>query len=205
MPTQEYKKETRSPDGNQSKRISLKGRAVRYAGEKIGGKALEIATERIAEALSEKLNKEIEKGHATKAFSIALALALLIDFIKVAMFFLELLLLATGVGAAIDIILKVVEWIIVNIGSLILYLFLWRKGWFLETRLRFWWWFYSLLIPELPLFDAVPYQTVLVLNAWHHVRKRAKKAQKKKEKIKEMTHQELLRLNNMNIIDIIEE
>jgi hypothetical protein len=163
------------------------------------------ATIRLAEKIAHKLDKEIAKGHTTEAFSIALMMALSIDFTKFILGLLEVLLALTGIGIIADGILKLVEWSIATLISLALSIFMFGKGWFIGTRARFNWWILTLIFPILPVFDMLPNQTVQVIYAWHLVKKRAKRAQKKKEELKKKTFQELSRLDRIPLEELLKE
>lgn len=140
--------------------------------------------------LAEKLNEEIERGDTNTAFFIALNIALFKDFQDVIVDFV-------GLGE------------IPLIGELIglfcfaaLTYFMWGKGWFLKTRLRIYWWVFGLFVDNLPLFNVLPIDTLLVLYAWHLVRKRSQAAKKQLGELNQLTEKEVAELNkNIGLLD----
>ncbi len=114
-----------------------------------------------ARKLADKLNVEIEKGHDTTAFMIAVLLASFKDFLDIVLDFLVIGFIP-GVSFAIGLFL-----------TTFLFFFLLGKGWFLTTRIRIWFFVFGLFVDGLPLFNALPINTILVLYAWRLIKKRA--------------------------------
>ena len=167
---------------------------------------LEKMADRIGEEIAYKLNKEIERGYANKAFTIALSMAIFLDCIEITMGFIKTFLLwLIGPGWLVILLLSAIEIALTVPLDVALYLFELKKGWFLKSRTRFWWWIWTLILPELPVFDLAPNNTLVLLYTWRNVKKRAAKAQKKKDALKKSTLQQLVRLSRMDVIDIIEE
>ncbi len=141
-----------------------------------------------AERLAEKLNEEIARGHATAAFLIALALAAFKDFFD---FFANLILALLAAIPVVGPVLAAVfaeHQIAVGIFiSLTLAIFLWGKGWFLQTRIKAVWWVLGFFIDNIPAVSALPITTFAVLYAWGIVRKRAAAAEKKLPQMQKMT------------------
>lgn len=137
-----------------------------------------------AQRLAEKLNKEIEKGNDTGAFMIALLLAAFKDFLDIILT-LTLIGLIPGVTFAVGLFL-----------TSFLFFFMLGKGWFLKIRLRIWFWILGLFIDGLPGFSALPINTLLMLYAWHLVKKRKAGAEIKLRDLNQLTEYEVNRLNN---------
>lgn len=137
-----------------------------------------------------KLNKEIERGNDFMAFMIALSLAALKDILDL------------GLNIALVGLLPIVGQIPGFFLSVFLYLFLRGKGWFIKTKIKIMWWILGFFIDNLPVVNSLPMNTLAVLYAWRIVRKRASSAERKLEKIKELTEQEIENINNdISIID----
>lgn len=137
-----------------------------------------------AKGLAEKLNTEIEKGNDTGAFTLALLLASFKDFLDIVLTIL-LIGLIPGVTFCVGLFL-----------TTFLFFFLLGKGWFLETRLKVWFWILGLFFDGLPAFSALPTNTLLVLYAWNLTKKRAAKARLKLKDLKSLSIQEINALNN---------
>lgn len=137
-----------------------------------------------ARRLAEKLNTEIEKGNDTSAYMIALTLAICKDFSD---FLLTLLAvgLIPGVNFCIGLFL-----------TSFLFFFLLRKGWFLKTRIKFWYWVLGLFVDGLPAVSALPMNTLLVIYAWRLAKKRAGRAKEKMADLYNLTGREIDELNN---------
>ncbi len=151
---------------------------------------LETIVTEAAQRLSEKLNREIERGNDFIAFSIALFLAMFKDG-------LEIVLDLTAVG-----LVPVLGQIPGIFLSVFLTAFLWEKGWFLKTRIKVIWWVLGFFIDNLPAANALPMSTLSVLYAWRIVRKRARAAEEKLEKIKELTEKEIESLDkDISLLD----
>ncbi len=114
-----------------------------------------------ARTLANKLNREIEKGNDTFAFGIALIIAIFKDATDI---ILDLL----GVGE-----IPGVTFLVGMFLTTFMFFFMLGKGWFLTTRLRIWYWVLGLFVDNLPLFNALPINTLLVLYAWRLTKKRA--------------------------------
>ncbi len=128
--------------------------------------------------LAEKLNKEIDQGHETGAFLIALLLATVKDVLDL-VFLPTIIPPATGVE---------VVWKFVGLFlSATLFYFLWGKGWFLKSKIKIIWWILGLLIDSLPLLDIMPMNIFMVLMAWHTVHQSGKEAEAKKKELNQTT------------------
>lgn len=134
--------------------------------------------------LAAKLNVEIERGNSDVAFFIALNIALFKDFQDV---FVDLV----GIGE-----IPLLGEILGLFCTGFLTLFMFQKGWFLQTRLKVMWWLLGFVIDNLPLFNVLPAATILVFYAWHLVKKRSKKAKKKLAVLEKLTMKEIEELNN---------
>ena len=134
--------------------------------------------------LAEKLNEEIARGNEDVAFFIALNIALFKDF-------QDIILALVGLGE-----IPLLGEILGLFCFVCLTLIMFQKGWFLKTRLRVMWWVLGFFIDNLPLFSILPIETLLVLYAWHLVKKRSKAAQKKLEILHKLTEKEIENLNN---------
>ncbi|MEK7643142.1 MAG: hypothetical protein AAB372_01710 [Patescibacteria group bacterium] len=142
-----------------------------------------------AERVARKLNELIAQGHDTTAFSIALFLALLKDVV------LDFLLDFTGIG-----LIPVLGQLPGLFVSAALMYFLWGKGWFLAPRVRIIWWIFGFFFDNLPLFEELPITIIVVLYAWHIVRKRAEKAQAQLENLNSLTERELEEIEDELVI-----
>lgn len=137
-----------------------------------------------AQSLAKKLNKEIEKGHDTTAFMIALILAAFKDFLDIILDFF-LIGLFPGVSFVIGLFL-----------TSFIFFFLLHKGWLLKMRVRIWFFVLGLFIDGLPLFNALPINSIVVLYAWHLTKKRASKANRKLHNLSNLTVFEINQLNH---------
>jgi len=150
------------------------------------GLARRLATEKkvisdIAKRVADKLNQQIALGHETTAFLIAVSIAILKDLLDILQLGIPLL------GPFL---------------SLILFYFLWGKGWFLSTRVKLIWWILGFFIDNLPFISVLPINTIIVLWAWRIVSKKAKKAENKLENLPIITERELQRLDeNIDELD----
>lgn len=133
---------------------------------------------RAAEALAEKLNREIAMGHDATAFTIALLLAAAMD----------------GLDWGVSILAVLVGWIPL-IGQMLagallaggpyvkaflwafLTYFLWGKGWLLRSRVWVIRWILSFLLENIPIINLLPLNVIAVLWAWHNVRQAAAEAE----------------------------
>jgi hypothetical protein len=150
----------------------------------------EIQLTEAAKRLSDKLNKEIERGNDFIAFTFALLLAAIKDALDI------------GLTAMLVGLLPIIGAIPGIFLSLFLTFFLWGKGWFLKTKIKITWWVLGFFIDNLPAVDVLPMNTLLVLYAWRNVRKRARAAEEKLEKIKELTWEEIEGLNkDISLLD----
>lgn len=128
----------------------------------------------LAEALVRKLNEEIEKGHDILVFIIMIYLALMKDVLDLVGAFAEFVPVA---GSAADLAQSALG---VFLGAL-LFAFLWGKGYFLRLRIRIIHMVLGIFFDNLPVFKLMPINVLMVIYAWHIVRKRARKAKKKLE------------------------
>ena len=133
----------------------------------------------LAQSLAARLNQLIEDGHDVVAFGAMLCFAILKDFLDI--------LLAFFLIGSIPIIGAIPGMFL----SALIFYFLWGKGYFLRGRIRAWRWVLGFFIDSLPVFNALPINTLMVLYAWHIVRKRGGKARKALESLKNATHEEL--------------
>ncbi len=130
-----------------------------------------------AQAIAERLNSEIEAGHATAVFLFALGLAFLKDGL------LDWGLNLLGIGL-IPIVGQIPGWLV----SGILYYFLWSKGWFKKTKIRISYWVLALFFDNLPGFEELPLTILEVCFAWAFIRRRARQA-----KVELRTHERQMR------------
>ncbi len=121
---------------------------------------------RVAGAIAERLNREIEAGHDASVFIFALWLAILKDGL------LDWGLNLIGIGL-IPIVGQIPGWLV----SGILYYFLWGKGWFRRTKIRVGYWVLALFFDNLPGFEELPLTTIEVCLAWWMIRHRARQAE----------------------------
>ena len=132
-----------------------------------------------AARVARKLNKEIEEGHETTAFMIAIALAAAKDVVDLV---LDLVLIGE-----IPILGQIPGYFL----SAALTYFLWGKGMFKRTKIRIAYYALSLFFDNLPLFNNLPINTLMVIYAWHVVRKRAREAENELGDLKQKTGKEL--------------
>lgn len=137
-----------------------------------------------AETLARKLNKEIEKGNDTVAFLIAMLLAGFKDFLDI---ILNVLLIGEVPG---------VNFLTGLFLTSFLFFFMLKKGYFLKTRLKIWFWVLGLFFDGLPLFSTLPTNVLLVAYAWRLAKKRKAHAEIKLENLDNLTTQEITSLNN---------
>lgn len=148
------------------------------------------------EFLVEKLNKEIERGNATKVFMLAMFIAGTKDA-------LDMIMDGTGIGLIPGI------GFLTGILTTFNYFFLLKKGWFLKTRAKIkifegkvGYWVLGFFIDGLPAINFLPINVIYVAYAWKLVRKRAKKAQKKLDNVHKLAASEIEKLNNdISIVD----
>lgn len=149
-----------------------------YLGElkEIGGIIATARAHQIKSAfqLAGHLNQLIKDGHVTTAFMIALMLA--------------------GAKDGWDWTLGKIP-IVGLIGgtciSLALFLFLWGKGMFKRGKIKMARFILILFFDNIPLIKNIPMNTLMVLYAWHVVKKRAREAEEKLQNLKEQTGHEL--------------
>jgi len=137
-----------------------------------------------AKKLAEKLNIEIAKGNDTGAFMIALLLAAFKDFLDIVLTLL-LIGLIPGVNLIVGLFL-----------TSFLFFFMLGKGFLLKWKIRFWFWVLGLFVDGLPLFSALPINTLLVLYAWRLAKKRAKRGKLKLKNLSNLTENEINALND---------
>ncbi len=137
-----------------------------------------------AQRLAEKLNKEIEKGNDTTAFMIAILLAAFKDYMDI-MLTITFIGLVPGVTFAVGLFL-----------TSFLFFFMLRKGWFLKTRIKIWFWILGLFVDGIPAVSAFPMNTLLVLYAWRLTKKRKARAETKLRDLSRLTEREINQLNN---------
>jgi hypothetical protein len=143
-----------------------------------------------AEKLAGKLDEEIQRGHNTTAFSIALLIAVFKDF-------QDVILALVGLGE-----IPLLGEILGLFCFTCLTIFMFNKGFMLKTRLRIMWWVLGLIVDNLPLFSILPIETILVLYAWYLVKKRSKKAKKAMEVLNLLSLKEIKLINdNIELID----
>ena len=149
-----------------------------------GGANIERRIIQQAKRLAEKLNKEIEKGNDNLAFIIAISLALIKDFLDIV---LDILLIGEipGVGFLTGLFL-----------TTFLFFFMLKKGWFLKTKIKVYFWILGFFIDGLPLVNALPMNTLLVLYAWRLTKKRAAKGKLKLANLNNLTENEIGKLDN---------
>lgn len=136
-----------------------------------------------AKSLAKKLNEEIEKGNDTTGFLIALSLAVLKDFLDI---ILDILLIGEipGVGFIPGLFL-----------TSFLFFFMLGKGWFLKWKIKFWYWILGLFVDGLPLVNALPMNSLLVLYAWRVTKKKASKAKLKLKNLENLSEKEIRELD----------
>jgi len=137
-----------------------------------------------AQKLAKKLNVEIEKGNDTGAFMIAMLLASFKDYLDIILT-VTLIGLIPGVNFAVGLFL-----------TSFLFFFMLRKGWFLKTRIKIWFWILGLFVDGLPAFSVLPINTLLVLYAWRLTKKRKAGAEVKLRDLSQLTEREINQLNN---------
>ncbi|RJQ37202.1 hypothetical protein C4552_01750 [Candidatus Parcubacteria bacterium] len=125
-----------------------------------------------AKRIADKLNEQIERGNDGAAFTIALMLGLLKD--GVLDWILDFLLIGE---------IPVIGQIPGLLVSGIIMYFLWGKGWFLKSKIRVMYWILGLFFDNLPLFNNLPLTTLVILYAWHNVRKDMREAEEKREEL----------------------
>ena len=157
---------------------------------------LEISLTEAAKSLAGKLNQEIERGNDFIAFMFALLLAAIKDTLDLGLTaFLIGLLPFLG---PFSFLFEVPGLFL----SVFLTAFLWGKGWFIKTKIKIIWWTLGFFVDNLPGVDAIPMSTFSVLYAWRNIRKRAKAAEEKLEKIKELTEKEIEELDkDISLLD----
>jgi hypothetical protein len=136
-----------------------------------------------ARKLAEHLNEEIEKGNDTGAFLIAIGVAVAKDSMDIILD-LAVVGLVPGLGFAISLFV-----------TTFLFFFMLGKGWFLQTRVRIWFWVLGLFVDGLPVFNALPIDTILVLYAWHLTKKRSGESAEKLKSLNSLTRRNVRRLN----------
>ncbi len=164
-------------DANLSRRVALRDRALRDLNA-------ERQITQLAKNLASKLNEEIAKGDDVVAFMIALLLAAFKDFLDIVLDFFGVGLIP-GVSFSFGLFL-----------TSFLFFFMYGKGYFLKWRLQFWFWVLGLGVDNLPAFNALPINTLLVLYAWRLARKRAAKGKQKLENLNNLTEHELKALDD---------
>ncbi|KKS39063.1 MAG: hypothetical protein A3G49_03185 [Candidatus Sungbacteria bacterium RIFCSPLOWO2_12_FULL_41_11] len=120
------------------------------------------------------LNSLIKEGHVTTAFLIALALAGAKDGWDWT--FGKIPIVGLIGGTCI---------------SLALFLFLWGKGMFKKGKIKMARLILVLFFDNIPLIKNLPTNTLMVLYAWHVVKKRAREAEEKLKDLQEKTGQTL--------------
>lgn len=136
-----------------------------------------------ARRLAEKLNVEIEKGNDRGAFLLALSVAVAKDSLDIILDF-AVVGLVPGVGSAISLFV-----------TAFLFFFMLGKGWFLSTRLRFWYWVLGFFVDGLPLFNALPTSSLLILYAWHITKKRSEEGSAKLKNLNSLTRRKVRRIS----------
>lgn len=142
--------------------------------------------------ISGKLNEEIAQGHDTTAFTIAIMMAAAKDSMDLAYAGVAWFIQAfPGVGQILVVVAAPIKIAVGGLLTLSLQYFLFRKGFLKKVRIRIYYWVFGFLFDNLPAFDALPIQTLMVIVAWRTVRKRAEKAQEVLKKIKGRSETEL--------------
>jgi|SRR3989344_7324151 len=144
-----------------------------------------------AAKLAERLNKEIERGNDTAAFTIAIIFAASKDGLDIVL------------GAALFGLIPFFGQIPGLFITAFLTFFLWGKGWLLRTRIKVIWWVAGFFIDNLPAVNLLPIETIAVLYAWHNVRERKNIAEEKLKNLKSLTMEEINNLNNN--IELLDE
>ena len=141
-----------------------------------------------AEALANKLNREIEMGHDVMAFTIALLLAAAMDGLDWGVTILAGLvglipLIGQALAAAL---LAGGPYVKLFLWAFLTY-FLWSKGWLLKWRvrlgLRIGLWLLSLIFENIPGINLLPLNVITVLWAWRNVRHAAAEAEEDMRKL----------------------
>lgn len=136
-----------------------------------------------AKSLAGKLNKQIEMGHESTAFSIAIMLAIMKDALDL------------GLDAVLIGLIPVVGQLPGYFLSAVLTYFLWGKGWFLKSKMKIIYLVCSVFFDNLPLFNALPLNTINVLYAWKVVKESGESAAKTMENLHALSEKELAELN----------
>jgi len=145
----------------------------------------------LATKIAGKLNDEIASGHATTAFTVALLMAAAKDSMDLGYTtFAALIQGIPGVGQGLAVVLAPLKVTIGVLLTLTLQYFLFRKGFLKKVRIRVYFWIFGFFFDNLPLFDALPIQSLMVLVAWRTVKKRAENAEEKLARLKRMTEME---------------
>ncbi len=140
-------------------------------------------TTELAEKLAAKLNRMIAEGEDTQAFVIATSLAVAKDS-------LDVILTFTGIGLIpiVGALPGIFLWVV-------LYTFTSGKGYFKKFKLRLAWWILGLFVDNLPLFSALPVNTLVVLYAWRVTRKRGSAARENLDRLHQSTAEELEKID----------
>ena len=150
-----------------------------------------------AKRLAKKLNQEIERGNDFVVFTFALILAGIKDALDLGL--TALLIALFAFLGPFTFILEIPGIFL----SVFLFAFLWGKGWFLKGRIKIIRWILALFIDNIPGVSALPMNIFMVLYAWRIVKKRAKAAEEKLEKIKELTEKEIEDLDkDISLLDV---
>ncbi len=150
------------------------------------------SVENLATKISGKLNEEIASGNEIGAFTIALMMAAAKDVMDLS--YLTLIGLIQGipiVGQAIAVVIAPLKIAVGLLLTLSLQYFLFRKGFLKKLKVRVYYWIFGFLFDNLPAFDALPIQSLMVIVAWRTVRKRAGNAREKLKQIKGRSEAEL--------------
>ena len=143
--------------------------------------SVESAVLELAQKAAVKLNKQIELGHETTAFTIAIVLAIFKDGA------LDIGLDLLGGFGEIPILGQLPGLFV----SAALFYFLWGKGWCNTTKVKAIIWILGIFIDNLPLANELPMTVLTVFMAWHVVHKKAGEAEEKLQTLNEKTMEEL--------------
>ncbi|MDO8594645.1 MAG: hypothetical protein Q7R93_03995 [bacterium] len=152
--------------------------------------------------ISGKLNDAIAQGHDTTAFTIAFLMAAAKDAMDLG--YTTVIVLVQGipvVGQALAVVAAPLKAVIGLLLTLTLQYFLFRKGFLKKVQIRVCFWVFGFFFDNLPAFDALPIQSLMVIVAWRSVRKRAKNAAEKLGKIKGMADAEKQKLYRNLVLD----
>lgn len=148
-------------------------------------------TKRLAGKITSKLNEAIAQGHTTGPFIFMMIIAGLKDLMDATEDGVILLIQAIpGVGQVIGGFVDPAYSIFAFLISTILILFMQSQGWFTNQKLRVTLWVIS-LCDVIPIVGMLPMQMFSVWYVFNEIKKRAKRAEAKKNAIEKMSAQQL--------------